>query len=518
MRFLKPAVLLGVGAAVLNGVPALASSHAEAPMIAEDPKADNTDVYFFRSPQDPSKVAVLANYIPLQEPGAGPTYHYFSDQVLYEIHVDRNSDGREDMSFQFRFTTKVQTPDTFLSYLGPITQLTTNGSTVVDGKNVNPNYNRYQTYTLSLVDQTSGRARTSVLARDVIVPPNHAGPTTTPNFAALTAQAIHTVGGSNIRSFAGQIDDPFFFDVGATFDLLRVRPFRSLHLLQPVDPRPDRPDAPAMLSGYNCHTIALEIPINLLTGKGSIPGPMDPARILGVYASASRQRMTVISSTRGPRATGSFVQVSRLGIPLVNELHNPLVDSQGKGRTRDAYNQTKPRDDARFRRSYEFPETALRLAQLYPALRPVIPNITPDAKGFTGPRNDLLGAATPLVNFVPDLLRLDVSVPVNPNPNPLGVLGGDLQGFPNGRRLADDVIDIGLRVVAGALVPGNITVNGQTTTRAAFLNAINLGDGVALNDDGRKPFLNTFPFAATAHDGVLPAHIGFDDPEKSTMP
>lgn len=499
----------------ISGSPARASSHAEAPMIAEDPKADNTDVYFFRSPEDPTKVVVLANYIPLEQPSAGPTYYYFSDEVLYAIHFDRNQDGRVDTEFRFRFRTRVQTPGTFLSYLGPITQLTRNGGSPTTANGVNPLYNRFQTYTITLVDRTTN-SNGRVIAQDVLVPPNNAGPTTTSDFRSLTSQAVYTIPGTGIRTFAGQVDDPFFIDLGAFFDLLRVRPFRSLHALQGVDPRPNRTDAPDMLSGYNVHTIALELPITFLSGTATVPGPNDASRILGVYASASRPRIKVIIPS-GEASGGPFVQVSRLGNPLVNELFNPLVDPDNLRRTRDDFNRTPPSLDARFRKSYQFPEAALRLAQLYPALRGVVPNVTVDAQGtpsFTGPRTDLLGGVTPLLNFVPDYLRLDVSVPITSSPNRLGVIGGDAQGYPNGRRLGDDVVDIFMRVAAGALFPDTITVNGQSTTRGAFLNSINFGDGVNTHENGRFGFLGTFPFVGTAHPGVLPANVGYDDPEK----
>jgi hypothetical protein len=527
LRPFRWALPLAAAGLLLSAGPARASSHAEAPLIAEDPAADNTDVYFFRSSENPNKVVVLANYIPLEEPTGGPTYKYFSDRVLYEIHLDRNNDGQEDLTFQFRFSTRVQTPGTFLPYLGPITQLTTDGATTVSGNNLNPNYNKYQVYSVALIDESARRPKPVLLASNVIVPPNNAGTATTPDFAALTQQAIHTIAGNGIRVFAGQIDDPFFIDLGATFDLLRVRPFRSLHVLQANDPRPDRNPAPDSLSGFNCHTIALELPITFLTGGQSIPSANDPRRFLGVYASAARPTTTVLRSPASPRAdkrggdggplistSSSFVQVSRQGAPLVNELFLPI--DHPKGLTRDRWNFTEPEDDSQFRKFFQFPEPALRLAQLYPVLRTVVPNINEQVNGFTGPRADLLGGVTPLLNFAPDFLRLDVSVPPNANPSPLGALGGDAQGFPNGRRLADDVVDIYVRAAAGALVPGEISVPAVnfTGTRLQFLNAVSLGDGVDLHENGRVPFRSTFPFAATAHGAIQPAHTGFDDPEK----
>jgi len=519
MRTFNRAALLAAGVALtLPAFPALASSHREAPMIAEDPTADNTDVYFFRSPEDPSKAVLVANFIPLEEPSNGPNYYTFSERVLYEIHVDRNSDGVEDATFQFKFKTRIQTPNTFLNYLGPITQLTTNGSTVVSGNNINPLYNRYQTYTVTLVEHRRGRGnrnRETVVARNVIVPPNNAGSTTTPNFQALVQQAIHTIPGSNIRTYAGQVDDPFFLDSGAIFDLLRVRPFRSLHVANSLVPLPDRPVAPDSLSGFNCHTITMEVPITALTGTASIPDGTSPRRIVGIYASASRQQVSVLRDDR-TQDRGQFVQVSRLGAPLVNELFIPIAES--RGRTKDNWNRSQPQNDERFTKFFQFPEPALRLAQLYPALRPIIPNIRYDANGepngFTGPRTDLLGGATPLLDFVPDLLRLDVSVAPNANGSRLGALGGDAAGFPNGRRLSDDVVDIYMRAAAGALIPGTITAGTFTGTRGEFLQSINFGDGVDTHENGRVGFLSTFPFQPIAHNGTNPAHVGFDDPER----
>lgn len=491
-----------------------ASSHAEAPLIAEDPQADATDLYAFRSPENPDKVVILANYIPLQEPSGGPNWKFFSDDVLYQIKVDRNNDGREELIFSFLFQTKIRAAGTFLNFLGPVTSPTTDNRTVDTGNNVHPNINRYQTYDLLLTRISRGVRRTETLARNVLVPPVNVGPTTTPNYEeALASKAVHTVAGSNIRVFAGQRDDPFFIDLGAVFDLLQVRPFRGVSRLQP----PGTPAAAGIdtIAGFNCHTLALEVPITLLTGTTSIPGPNEASRILGFWTTAARPRVTVLRPGRRPDRSADFVQVSRLGAPLVNELFLPIADPRGF--TKDFWNASAPERDVRLFRSYfEFPEPALRLAQIYPVLRSVVPGIQVqgDSVSFTRtPRTDLLGGATPLLNFAPDMLRLDVSVaPTGTAPNQLGALGGDPLGFPNGRRLLDDVVDIYVRAAAGALVPAEISVPEAnfTGTRLAFLNAVNLGDGVDANAD--SPFLNRFPFVATPHDGVNPRHAGPTSP------
>jgi hypothetical protein len=510
MRPIPLLLLAGLATALVLAVPtpeARASSHAEAPMIADDPQADATDLYAFRSPENPDKVVILANYIPLQEPSGGPNWKLFSDGVLYQIKVDRNGDALEDLIFSFVFTTRIRTPGTFLNFLGPVTALTTDNGTVDTGTNVSGTINRYQTYDLLLTRVNRGSRRTTTLARRVLVPPVNVGPTTTPNYEANLAQkAIHTVAESNIRVFAGQRDDPFFIDLGAVFDLLQVRPFRGLSALQPQGTA----GAAGIdtIAGFNCHTLALEVPIALLTGTAQIPGSADASRLLGFWTTASRPRVSVLRPGRIPSTSGGVVPVSRLGAPLVNELFIPIADRRGY--SKDFWNSVTPDRDPRFFRAYfEFPEPALRLAQIYPALRGVVPGIQVDGSGtvsFTSqPRTDLLGGVTPLLNLAPDLLRLDVSVaPSAAAANRLGALGGDPLGFPNGRRLLDDVVDIYIRAGAGALVGGEITVGDFTGSRLEFLNSVNLGDGVDANTD--QPFLDRFPFAGTPTDGVTPRH------------
>jgi hypothetical protein len=481
---------------------ARASSHAEAPMISEDPQADNTDLYAFRSPEDPSKIVVISNYIPLEEPGSGPNFKHFSDTVLYEIKVDRNNDGYEDVAYQFQFTTKIRTPGTFLNYLGPVTSLTTDGSTIDKGNNVNPNMNRYQTYVLRRVfSNRSGTTTVQTLARNVVVPPPNVGASTIPNYAALADQAIHSVSGTGIRAFAGQRDDAFFLDLGGIFDLLQVRPYRSLSALNP--PGGNKAVTGDSLAGYNVHAIALEIPITELTGTATAPGANDPRRLIGFWSTASRPRVTVLRNAAPPVSTGDWVQVSRLGAPLVNELFIPIADESGY--TKDQWNGLPPYLDGRYRPRFQRPEASLRLAQLYPVLRGVVPFVNAEATILSQTRDDLLGGVTPLLNFAPDELRIDTSLPAVAAGNRLGVIAGDLGGFPNGRRLADDVVDVYMRAAAGVLVPGEIPDgSGGMVTRGAFLESIKFGDGVDANTD--MPFLSKFPFEGLPHDGLNPPH------------
>jgi hypothetical protein len=510
-----------------GGLPVRASSHAEAPMIGEDPEADNTDLYVFRSPEDPTKVVVIANYIPLEEPGSGPNFKHFSDNVLYEIKVDRNNDGFADLAFQFQFTTKIRTPGTFLNYLGPVSSLTTDGSALDTGANVNPNLNLYQAYTVTMVTpsastgtgpststgpfayirQTDAQKMVSqpvqsqVLAQNVVVPPPNVGATTTPNYAALANAAVASLPGTGIRVFAGQRDDPFFIDLGGFFDLLQVRPFRTLSALP--NSGVNRAKAGDSLAGFNVHAVAMEIPITLLTGTATPPAATDPKRIVGFWATASRPSVTVLTDPTKPVHMGGWVQVSRLGNPLVNELFIPISDPNGL--TKDYWNTLEPWQDTKFLSRFQNPEPSLRLAQLYPALKGVVPFLTADVTGFTQARTDLLGGATPLLNFSPDELRLDTSIAPVAVGNRLGVIGGDFGGYPNGRRLSDDVVDIYMRAAAGALVPGTIANgSGGQVTRAAFLDSINFGDGVDADTD--TTFLTKFPFEGLPNDGLNPPH------------
>jgi hypothetical protein len=489
---------------VMAGPPpaAQASSHSEAPMIAEDGQADNTDLYAFRSPENPAKIVVISNFIPLEEPGGGPNYKLFSDSVLYAIKVDRNNDGYEDLSYEFEFTTKIQTPGTFLNFLGPITSLTTDGSAVDNGSNVNPLFNRYQTYTLRRVTTRGGTRTVETIARNVIVPPPNVGASTVPNYASLADKAIYAVPGTGIRVFAGQRDDPFFIDLGGVFDLLSVRPFRSLNALMP--PGGNKATTGDTLAGYNCHAIALGIPITELTGTATAPTGNDPRRLVGFWSTGSRHRVSVLRNRAPTLQEGDWVQISRLGAPLVNELFIPIKDPSGY--TKDFWNGGPPYEDVRFLPRFQRPEPALRLAQLYPALRGVVPFINADQSGFTQDRSDLLGGVTPLLNFAPDELRIDTSLPAVAEGaagyNRLGIIAGDLGGFPNGRRLSDDVVDIYMRAAAGVLVPGN--VGNPAMTRGAFLDSIKFGDGVDANTD--STFLTKFPFAAVPHDGLNPPH------------
>ncbi|MCU0491317.1 MAG: DUF4331 domain-containing protein, partial [Chloroflexaceae bacterium] len=449
-----------------------ASSHREAPLISTDPQADNTDVYFFRSPDRPDTVTLVANYIPLQEPNGGPNFNSFGDDVRYELHVDNNGDARPDVTYRFTFQTKVQNPNTFLYITGPVSSPT------------DPNFNRQQSYTVERVTASG----TEVLGQGN-VPPVNVGPRSTPNYDAIAAQAITDLPGG-IKAFAGPRDDPFFVDLGSIFDLGGLRPFNPLHLI-PLNPDKFGGKGIDGVNGYNTHSIILQVPISQLT-RDKMGPEQTKSPTLGVYASASRQRVRVLTNDGRALNSGPWVQVSRLGNPLINEVIIP----QGQ---KDYWNAQPPHRDAQFEQFYLKPELAGIVNLLY--TKPSNPNgvLQPvDAANRTDLSLILL-QGVPGVNNTgavkADMLRLNVAAaPLKPvgTGNPLTVIGDPATvelGFPNGRRLEDDVTDIELKAVAqgyGAFLNGAFGLPNKTPNNL-------VGDGVDKND---KPFLSSFPYLA----------------------
>ena len=446
---------------------ALASSHREAQRNSEDPGADNTDVYAFVDPKEPDKVVLISNFIPLEEPAGGPNFHKFADSVLYDINIDNDGDGRAEIVYQFAFRTQVLNPDTFLYNTGPITSLD------------DPDFNVRQTYK---VIRRDGGVPT-VLGTNLATPPVNIGPRSTPNYEALAAAAVHTLSDGS-KVFAGQRDEAFPVDLGSVFDLLGLRPFNGAHLI----PLAKSAGADGT-SGYNVHTIALQIPIDRLVRS-------DP--VIGVWSSARRPKNTVLQSGgRKPKVSGPFVQVSRLGMPLVNEVVIPL-------RLKDRWNSSLPEDDLQFAPYVLDPEPAALIPVLFPNVftcAPSLPRndlVTIFATGIPGlnqPQN-LAGAA--------EMIRLNTSIAPTPlgQRDRLGLLATppQLDGFPNGRRLEDDVVDIELRALAGATPLGDC--NGVSPNQ-------DLSDGVDGND---LPFLTEFPYMPTPHQGYDHEHGHVDIP------
>jgi Domain of unknown function (DUF4331) len=445
--------LLAVAAVVAVGGFGLglgrASSHREAPLISQDPLADNTDVYAFVSPNNADRVTLVANFIPLEAPYGGPNFFKFDDNVLYEINIDNDGDAVEDVVFQFKFRTDVRNQNTFLYNTGPITSLDS------------PNFNVRQFYTVTRFEgRRNGRG--TVLGDNLPTPPVNVGIRSTPHYEALAQAAVRQLS-NGTQVFAGQRDDPFYVDLNV-FDLLAVPPADN-----------DNSDS---LAGFNTHTIAIEVPISSITANRTRPSSgSDPNAVIGIWSTASRPSVTARGGGQ-EKHSENYVQVSRLGQPLVNEVVIP------RG-VKDVFNSLHPTGDGAALSFVTDPEVPKLLSALFGIQSP------------PAPRNDLVtifltgipGLNQP-VNVRPsEMLRLNVAIAPVPNPNRFGVLGGDVAGFPNGRRLGDDVVDIALRAVAGA-----------TPLTPAFNSGINaqLGDGVSGND---KSFLTAFPFVATPHAG-----------------
>jgi hypothetical protein len=443
MRKLALILLVAGAAAVLfavvrGGGPAAgsASSHREAPLIAEDPSADNTDLYAFVSPDKPDTATIVSNWIPGEDPAAGPNWYTFSPSARYDIYVDKNGDGKPDISYYFSF--KAGEPTAFL------------GGTA-------------QPYTVTKVE---GKTST-VVGSGLMTPPDNIGPKTFGGkpYHDIAAAGVHTLtGGATV--FAGQRDDPFFGDVGAVFDLVAIRYGTGA-----------TGGGKDFLAGYAVHSIALQIPISQLDNGSN--------HTIGVWAATDRQKVTVslknVGKGKRQRAvlvrSTKWVQVSRLANPLINEL---LIPTQLK----DKWNASSPNQDKQWEQYYTSPVLAHLLNVLYPSFGPFPETNRTDLVNVL-----LTGLQTPALNYtgptLADELRLNLGIkPTAPvgKGNRLGVLGGDLAGYPNGRRLEDDVVDISERAVGGALVG----------------HSLPLGDGVDAND---QAFQTSFPYVPDPFSG-----------------
>ncbi len=485
-RFLGPLMGAGLTLAIVAGAlgasapAARASSHREAPLIGTDPQADNTDLYAFRSPDSPDMVTIVANYIPLVEPNSGPNFTSFGDDVRYEINIDNDGDAKPDISYRFMFKTNRQNPNTFLYITGPVTSPT------------DPDFNLQQSYTVEKVlPNRGGNGRGRIIGAGN-VPPVNVGPRSTPNYDAIAAQAVTQLE-DGITAFVGPRDDAFFVDLGSIFDLGGLRPFNSLHVI-PLDAAQFGDKGIDGVSGYNTHTISMQIPISELTVDGKGVGGSDVTKkpVIGIYAAASRQSVRVLRRNGTVRNSGPWVQVSRLGNPLINEVIIPLGE-------KDYWNSQKPSNDAQFQQYYETPELAGLVNFLYPALEDVNTTGRTDLTAIllTGVKLPDGSAFTFTGDRPADLLRLNLAVapsaPVGEG-DPLGVIAGDLAGFPNGRRLEDDVTDIELKAVAEGYGP---VLNGLLGLPNRSPNNL-VGDGVDKND---LDFMAEFPYQATPHRG-----------------
>jgi hypothetical protein len=434
------------------------SSHREAPEISKDPVADGTDTYAFVSPDKPDTVTLIANFIPLQPPDGGPNFYEFGDDVAYDIKIANSGKGKADIVYRFQFTTKIRNPKTFLYNTGPIGSI---GDT---------NWNRPQYYSVTRIE--AGHSR--LLGKNLTCPPVNVGKRSTPNYGALAGQAVHTLG--NRKVFAGQRADAFHVDLGSIFDLGALRPFNSAHLIS-------MPDTTGVngLQAFNVHTIALQVPISDLSRKGDNPkNVMDASSVIGVWATASRQTSRVWDNKKGCYVShGPWAQVSRLGNPLFNEVLVPMAE-------KDKWNHVEPSADSAFAKYVNKPE----LQGLLPAL---YPGVFPNLKAYTKSRADLnailltgipSGIVDGFQNYTgtvqSDMLRLNLAIPPSKKPDNGGLVAGDAAGFPNGRRIDDDVVTIELRAIAGATIPlvdpgftpdgaASAIMDGTSNTNAALL-------------------------------------------------
>ncbi|HET6949861.1 MAG TPA: DUF4331 domain-containing protein [Acidimicrobiales bacterium] len=450
------------------------SSHREAPGISKDPVADNTDTYAFVS--DGNTVTLITSYIPVEAPAGGPNFYEFGDDVRYEIHVDNDGDGKPNVTYRFEFTTVNTNPNTFLYNTGPITALDSN------------TWNRRQTYTVKKIVRRPGRRpRVIPLGEGLASPPCNVGLRSTPDYASLAASAVQTLAGGEL-AFAGQRAESFYVDLGSVFDLGTLRPFQGAHLI-----RTAAADGVDSLAQVNVHTIAIQVPIADVTRDGSVPtDPLSPNAVIGVWGAAYRQEGLLRGPGGGP--SGEFVQVSRLGNPLFNEVIVPIPE-------KDRWNAVGPDQDKDFAKYVARPELAALLPVLYP-------DVFENLRAYDKDRVDLLAI---LLTGIPrdvidgfqnftgttqaDELRLNVAIPPSANPHRLGLIGGDLAGFPNGRRVGDDVVTIELRAVAGATIP---LVDGTFTPDAAAdpLNGIEDGTFPPVRD-----FLDVFPYLGVPYSG-----------------
>ena len=476
--------LAALTAAALAATLGFGSSHREAPGITLDPSADNTDTYAWTAKDAPGALTVAADWIPGQVPANGPNFFGWDDRARYYIHIDNTGDGRPDVSYRYQFKTTTRNKNSFLYALPG-----------ASGYN-DPKLNVIQRYSIVRETYRYNGKKVSVKAKKIAeglpsAPPN-IGPKTFPNYSVFADGAVKTIG-DGTKVFVGQRDDPFFVDLGATFDGINVRKLTG-----------NKGQGKDDLSGMNTHSIVMQIPERLVTQEPQGRSPARTAaqrggrRVVHHGAQAAPGERRLGGQAQAPEAArqasghDGWVQVSRLGNPLVNEVVIPL----GK---KDQFNRTTPdRDAALYGKFVVKPELAAILNALF---------------NVNAPENNRTDIVQALLQGIPmlnqhsgidgppavDTIKLNLGVPPAATENRFGVIGGDTAGFPNGRRLGDDVVDIELQVVAGFLKD----------------NKVPLGDGVDQND---KPFLSSFPYLASPHDGFNSAPSTRIEPGHAPVP
>lgn len=516
-------LLLTTASLVLDGGPVSASSHREAPLISQDPYADNTDTYVFVSPSNQNNLVLAASWIPFEGPEGGPNYFEWGNGVVYNIHVDNDGDAKADFTYELTSRVEVVNANTFLYNVGPIT------------KRTDPDWNRRQYVTIKEVREDG---TTITLVNDKLTTPVNIGSKSTPNFKSLSNNARFDVKnrGDRFKIYAGQTDDAFWVDL-QVFDLLTLRGQQP-----PIGYEKGNNTPVDSVSGFNVHSLVVELPISRLK-QGSEP-------VLGVWATAQRPATRVLNGPAGLGSldnSGDLVQVSRLGMPLVNEVVLPYA-------LKDAFNTIDPSLDvqiytdalgadtgALLQRSVEDPEIGRLLCSLYGVPLPGDTNqdcsTEVDVNTPRSGRGDIfdifltgMKLATPFTiqtkngpvtlpagfnvnqpaGVVPaEMIRINTDIKgdlCSPTPSRLGVLGGDACGFPNGRRLADDTVEIELLAVAGAAYQVLDGRDAGFTFNPALIDV--LDDGIDAND---VAFRNSFPYMGLAQSGQEHFHQNATD-------
>jgi hypothetical protein len=486
------------------------ASHREAPITATDRAADIADFFAFVSYDDPTKVTFILDVDPLLDASNGPNYFPFDSGVQYAINVDNKQAALAEVQFLFQFSPPQSSqPIYYTGFLGALSGINAPADSpppVAPGTQIVPpaitnltgpgsgGFNLRQTYTVTMVVNGVRTVLTNQNGGSFYAVPANVGPRTMPNYAALAAQGIYTAN-NGIQVFAGTADDPFYIDLGPVFDTFNLRsgafPSGIPGVLTATQDANDTENySPDNVSGYNVNVIAIQVPIAMLTSTGQLEPPTSPAATIGAWGTTARPAVTIRKSPAPITYEGSFQQVQRMGNPLINEV---IIGTGYK----DYWSMSQPVNDSQFANFDLDPTLARVLNAAYEALygAGIFPIPSP-------PRNDLL----PLVTYAPpiaasgtpagpiaDLLRLNTGVPptAQANRSRLGLLGGDPAGYPNGRRISDDVTDISLRVVQGFLAD---------STKYNLL----LGDGVNVND---VPLQETFPYVGWAQSGYTAVHV-----------
>ena len=511
MSKLRSAVGLVLSLLIAFPPGAFASSHREAPITALDHTADITDFYAFVSYDHPDRVTFIMNVDPFLQPSNGPNYFPFDPSIVYQIKIDNHQQAKAAVVFSFRFHTNILAPGVFTGFVGagngidapanspkpvaPGTPIVPPAITSLTGAGA-AGLSLQQTFSVEMTKGNETISLTNTNGSPLIAVPSNAGPRTMPDYNALAAQGIYELRGpddvSNIRVFAGTVADPFFIDLGAAFDSFNFRTSAGGGVLTSAQDADNYLNlAPNAVAGFNVNTIAIEVPIRLLTSDGEIHAATDPKGTIGAWATTSRPEIAIRPFPWDRQSHDRLAQVQRLGNPLVNE----LVIGTG---SKDYWSMSDPVNDSQFA-SFDLDPL---LARVFNAVYGI--NIP------APPRTDLLPLVTYAAPIAPkgtpagpiaDMLRLNTGVPPTPmaSRSRLGLIAGDGAGFPNGRRLTDDVVDIAARVVGGGILSPGFDV---------YPNNL-IGDGVNAPD---VPPQETFPYVHYAYSGRDSRHISPGDP------